>query len=108
MEILERKLKLQQSNFNSNAQRTSMNSRSEFYYVYGKALVNGVFKMAVLGAYSSESEANEIGQSKFPNGYDIHVSRSRDKSRATSEIKAKMLNGNHNINDVMGRVSHNI
>jgi hypothetical protein len=109
MDKLDQQFKSQEQRFQNDAGRVQMSDHHTYYWVYGNALVNGNLKMAVLGAYGTEQEAESIGSSKFRQGYEVVGLSTRDKGSATAIIKARLLGKQGtNINDVMVRMKHKI
>ena len=65
-------------------------------------------RLVILGPYGTESEANEFGLEHFGNNYEAFDLPTRDKARATSMIKARILKQTSNLDTALQRARHKI
>ena len=76
----------------------------EFYYICAKKPSGGY---VFIGPYSSEAEAKNKGFEKLKGVlFEVEKSRYRDLSRATRELKAKLLDRTGNLDESTQRVAH--
>ena len=73
-----------------------------YYWIYGR--YNG--KLVILGCKSSEEEANQYGYEKLDFNFDVVGLPTKDRGRATSMIKARVLDKTANIDTALQRASH--
>jgi len=73
-----------------------------YYWIYGR--YNG--KLVILGCKSSEEEANQYGYEKLEFPFDVVGLPTKDRGRATSMIKARVLDKTANIDTALQRASH--
>ena len=77
---------------------------NEFYYIYCKS--EG--KVCLLGPYNSESEANQVAVSKLSGAYEVIPLKTRDRSRATSILKHRLLTESGDLGEALRRVRHSV
>lgn len=75
-----------------------------YYWIYGNH--NG--RLFVLGCKSSEEEANQFGYEKLEIPFDVIGLPTKDRGRATSMIKARVLDNTADIDYSLQRASHTI
>lgn len=78
--------------------------RDNYYWV--TAVHNG--RTVLLGAFSTEEEADRIGYRKISGHYDVIMLPTKDSGKASQLIKARKLHNSANLEDSMQRLRHQI
>lgn len=65
-------------------------------------------RLVILGPYNSEEEASQFGFQKLGSDFETYDLPTRDKSRATSMIKARILQQTSNLGIALQRAKHNL
>ena len=65
-------------------------------------------KLVILGPYATEELASEFGLEKFGENFEAIDLPTRDKSRATSMIKARILKQTSNLGTALQRARHQL
>jgi hypothetical protein len=79
--------------------------QSQYYYV--TTVWQG--KSVLLGPYSTEEKANEVGFSgKLSGTFEIISLPTRDRGKATQMLRARKLNTGSNLGQALQRVRHKI
>lgn len=74
-----------------------------YFWILGKSLG----KEVLMGPYSSERDARDIGFRTYDGGYfDTYCLDTKDRTRATQEIKHKKLEGGATLNEALERIGH--
>ncbi|MBA7498681.1 hypothetical protein ES704_01418 [subsurface metagenome] len=60
----------------------------------------------VLGPFSSEEEANEVGYQRLDGNYNVHSLPTRDESTATRMLKGKKLKEDSTLGESLKRFRH--
>jgi hypothetical protein len=64
-------------------------------------------KMALLGGFTTEEEADDIMFSAFPNDTgEKHLLMTSDRVRATQQLKYKLFSESHDLDSSMQPISH--
>lgn len=78
------------------------NSRDLVYWVLGEK--NG--KRLIMGYYTSETEAENDGQRKFGEGYQVYPMHTIDRAEASRIIRKKVLDETNDIEDAFKKFGH--
>lgn len=62
----------------------------------------------ILGPYTSEEEASQVGFEKLGGNFESYELPTRDKSKATSMIKARILNKTSDLETALRKAKHQI
>lgn len=62
----------------------------------------------ILGPKNSEEEASQYGFQKFGGEFDVHELPTRDKTRATSMIKAKIFDQSSDLEKALQKARHQV
>lgn len=81
----------------------SPNQRQSKYYW---AITNFRGQLGILGPHLTEADANNEAYEKFEGDFDIIPLETRNKSRATSIIKAKRLDATGDLEGALQRARH--
>ena len=74
-----------------------------YFWILGKSLGREV----LMGPYNSESEARDTGFRTYDGGYfDVFCLDTRDRNRATQEIKHKKLEGGATLDEALEKIGH--
>lgn len=63
-------------------------------------------KLVIIGPKQTEEEANEFGFQKLDSPFEIHALQTRDRGRATSQLKAKLLDSTSNLGTALQHAQH--
>lgn len=77
-------------------------SQREYYYIFATSQGKRVF----LGPYNTEEEANRIGFEKLDGNFECIPLPTRDRSRATGMLKARLLDKSGDLENSLERVKH--
>lgn len=80
----------------------SAERQREYYYIFAVSQGKRVF----LGPYDTEEEANRIGFGKLEGNFECIPLPTRDRSRATGMLKARLLDKSGNLENSLERVKH--
>ena len=77
-----------------------------YYWIITWIVEKDVRKMVIIGPKLTESEANRFGLEKFEGEFEVFGLPTRDKAKATSMIKAKILDRTGNLEEALRRARH--
>lgn len=80
--------------------------RDSQIYFWIVANLNG--RLVVIGPKSSEDEANEFGYQKLDVPFDVVPLHTRDRAKATSQVKARRLDATGDLERSIQRARHKI
>jgi hypothetical protein len=83
-------------------------AQTDWWYIYGSIPDNKTHrtKQYLLGGYSSYDEANRVANAKRLTDVNYCSLPTKDISRAGQILKARRLQGNSTMSEVLQRVSH--
>lgn len=73
-----------------------------YYWIYAR----NKGRLIILGAKSSEEAANQYGYEKLEVPFDVVGLPTKDRARATSMIKARLLDETNNLDIALRRATH--
>lgn len=65
-------------------------------------------RLVILGPYSTEGEASGFGFQRLGTDFEVYDLPTRDKARATSMIKARILKQTSNLDTALQRARHKL
>jgi hypothetical protein len=90
-----------------------LGNQSEYWYITAEWIPkDGLGKpkpkrSVLLGPYSSESIANDTGMQRLGNiSFEVIPLRTRDRGKATQQLRAMKLNSGQDLDSALQRVSH--